>query len=247
MMRRLILAALCALALPSAAAAQFTLTAESYTNCGSSTATCTAGAGATAAAGDLIAIIVYNRDLNDITSVSDGVNSGYTCPDGLDQNDGSRRIHACYFINSGAGTVTPVVTHSANSRVELNYQVWHPTGTVTFDASVEGTNTATTSHVTPTLNTGSTAALVLCGVGASSALGAATAGSGFTALTDGDARLIGQYDISSVASIATTCPITSTNSAASVAIGASFLDSGGGGGGGSCSGGLLLTGAGKCE
>lgn len=248
MMRRLILAALCALALPNAAAAQFTLVGQDYELCGGSAATCAFGTGVTAQAGDLVVVLMSNRDNVDISSVADGVNTGYTCPDGQDASDGGSGMRGmtCYFIASGAGTVTPTVTWASSSRGEGNFQVWRPTGTVTLDATVEGTEAATTSHVTSSLSTGANAALVLCNYAFSTA-GTITGGAGYTKLTDGSTRWGGQYDITSVASGSFTCPLTTTNSVGGAALALSFNDSGGGGGGGSCTGGLVLLGAGKCE
>jgi hypothetical protein len=240
-MRRLLLLLL--LLCPVPAWAQFTLVGQDYEECTSS-ASCTFGTGVTAAAGDLIVVLVANRDNATVSSVSDGVNTGYTCPTTLQiTNASSVMTSGCYFINSGAGTVTPVVTHSASSRPFMSFQVWRPTGTVTLDAEVEGTNTAATTHVTPTLSTGANAALVVCGHGLIAAL-TDTAGSGYTGLTTVDpSRLAAQYDITSVSSGSFTCDMTTT-STNSASIGVSFNDSGGGA---TCAGGLMLMGAGKCD
>lgn len=248
-MRRLILLAfLLMLAWAVPASAQFTLVGQDYELCGGSAATCAFGTGVSAAAGDLVVVLINNRDNVDVSSVADGTNTGYTCPDAQDQSDGpsGMRGHTCYFIASAAGTVTPTVTWASNSRGEGNFQVWRPTGTVTLDATVEGTEAATTSHVTASLSTGASAALVLCNY-AIGVAGTITGGAGYTKLTDGSTRWAGQYDITSVASGSFTCPMTTTNNVGGAALALSFNDSGGGGGGGTCTGGLLLLGAGKCE
>lgn len=217
----------------NSAFAQFTLIGQDYELCGGSAATCAFGTGVTAQAGDLIVVLMSSRDGIDISSVADGVNTGYTCPDAQDITEGGSGMRGmtCYFIASGAGTVTPTVTWASNSRGEGNFQVWRPTGTVTLDATVEGTESATTSHVTASLSTGANAALVLCNYGFGGNAGTITGGAGYTQLTDGGGRWGGQYDITSVASGSFTCPLTTTNSVGGAALALSFNDSGGGGGG----------------
>lgn len=240
------LAALALALWPALASAQFTLVGQDYELCGGSAATCVFGTGVTAQAGDLVVVLINNRDGIDISTVTDAVNSGYTCPDSQDLFDGGggQREHACYFINSGAGTIAPTVTWASNSRGEGNFQVWRPTGTVTFDAATELIESSTLSHVTTSLSTSASAALVLCHYGFGGVAGTITVGSGYTLLTDGATRWGGQYDITSVGSGSFTCPMTTANSVGSSALALSFNDSGGGGGGGGTGGRLLRLGVG---
>lgn len=230
---------------PAVGWAQFTLVGQDYEECNTSAATCTFGTGVTAQSGDLVIVLISNRDIVGVSSIADGVNTGYTCPAGADFTQASSfRSQACYYINSGAGTVTPVITWASNSRAHVNFQVWRPTGTVTIDSTAEGGNASGTAHVTPTLSTGANAALVVCGFGAGAVTD--TPGTGYTALTNVDpSRFWGQYDITSVASGSFTCDTTIDIATQSSGVALSFNDAGGGGA--TCTGGLMLLGAGKCE
>lgn len=227
----------------SPAYAQFTFIGQDYEECNTSAATCTAGTGVSANAGDLVVVLIANRDASSASSVADGVNTGYTCAAGLNfTQSASVTGQICYYIGSGSGTVTPVITWAASSRGHINFGVWRPTGTVTLDATAEGGNASGTSHVTPTLSTGANARLVLCGYGLTTAV-TGTADAAYTALTYvNPSRFMGQYDITSVASGSFTCPMTTGSATVSAGVAVSFNDSGAGGGAVQHKGTLLAVG-----
>lgn len=227
------------------AQAQFTLIGQDYEECNTAAATCVFGTGVAANAGDLIVVLISNRDATTASGVTDATNGAYTCPAGLSFiQSASITGQACYFINSGAATITPTITWTVSSRAHVSFSVWRPTGTVTIDATQEGGNASGTSHVTPSLSTGANAQLVVCGYGMSAAT-TDTFAAGYTALTNVDpSRFAGAYDNTSVASTSFTCDLTTGGAAASAGVAFSFNDSGGGGGATTCRG--LLLGVGTC-
>lgn len=244
-MRRLILSvALVAWAVP--ASAQFTLVGQDYEECNTSAATCVFGTGVAANAGDLVVVLISNRDATTASGVSDATNGAYTCPAGLSfVQAASVTGQACYFINSGAATITPTITWTVSSRGHASFQVWRPTGTVTLDATQESGNASGTSHATSSLSTSANAQLVICGYGLGGGV-TGTADAAYTALTyNNPSRLMAQYDITSVSSGSFTCPMTTGSATISAGVAVSFNDSGGGGGGGGSPKNRLMLGVGQ--
>lgn len=204
MTKRLLIACAVLVGIVSPAFAQFSLIGQVNTNCTTTVASCTFSAGVSASAGDLIVVMLSERDNQEASSISDGVNSGYTCPAGANiTNTGSTfRSQICYYINSGAGTVTPAITNSVNGRTYMTFAVFRPTGTVTIDQTGENQSGSTSGapHTGPTFTVGANAKLIitmgaLSGVPTSCTPGAAWTNFGMDPTGQ---RLCAEYDITSV-------------------------------------------------
>lgn len=240
-MRRILLT-LMLLAWAMPASAQFTLVASDEESAGPTTSHTFTG-GVAASAGDLVVLHAVGRNGGTFTSASDATNGSYTCPAGTNIAAGSASAALCYFINSAAATLTPSLVMASDTwyvRVEL----WRPTGaggSVAVEASSENSNSAQTTHVGTTVNTGANTQLVVATAGIN-ATTACTSTSGMTVsnLTRG----CFMYDITSVSSTTHDAAFTTGASQNTAVVIIAFNDPTSGA---TCTSGLPLLGVGKCD
>jgi hypothetical protein len=183
-------------------------------------------------AGDFLAVCIYERDGNAISSVSDDVNGAWTL---AEQRAVTAAQTALYYkANSGAGAPVVTVTIGGTTPRDINAQAWSgmPTS-ATPDTSAEAGNSSVTAHTHGSI-TPSAASLVLTCLGTGANHGGVSAyHSGFTGLnvdagvTDANRRAYA-YKVTHTGAVDPTH--TTVNSVNSDGIAVAFAQSAGGGG-----------------
>jgi hypothetical protein len=207
-------------------------------NASPSSAATTHTASLTTSAGDLVVVLVGERDYTGVSGVSGSVNGAYTqAGAAVAEGAGETRAEIWYFENSGAGTETITVTFNGSTRAGVNASRW--TGAATSSALEDNggaTNASGTTH--------SSANITFTGPGLIIEVGCfsgyygdpvPSSSDGFTALTN--TAMEREEFFYKLSSGETTDGTFTTTSAiiSSVKI-ASFIEAGGGGGGGEVSG-----------
>lgn len=177
--------------------------------------------------GDLLAVCIYERDGNSVTTPSDDVNGTWSL--GATRSATAARSALYYFKNSAAGNPTVSLTISGTSPRDMTVMAFSGMATTGgTDASNSAGNSSTTSQTHGSI-TPSASALVIACLGIGSAHGGITQNSGFTALNiDAGASSQRQnyaYKVSHTGAINVT--ETTTNSVSSDAVVAAFLESAG--------------------
>jgi hypothetical protein len=208
-------------------------------NASPSSAATTHTASLTTSAGDLVVVLVGERDYTGVSGVSGSVNGAYTqAGTAVAEGAGETRAEIWYFENSGAGTETITVTFNGSTRAGINASRW--TGAATSSALEDNggaTNASGTTH-----NSGS---ITFTGPGLIIEVGCLSAywgdpdppesSDGFTLMTTtGAEREAFFYKLSSGET--TDGTFTTNGSVISSVKIASFIEAGGGGGGGEVSG-----------
>lgn len=117
-------------------------------NASPATAATTHTATLTTSVGDLVVVLVAERDYSGTSGVSGSVNGAYTQAGAtVLEGAGETRAEIWYFENSGAGTETITVTFNGSTRAGINASRW--TGAATSSAledNAGATNASGTTH-----------------------------------------------------------------------------------------------------
>lgn len=186
------------------------------------------------AAGALLVLVYGNRTAgSNITGVSDPVNGAWTRADGLD--DGSRESAIYYCPNAGALTSTTdvTITFDATGTVQIAMAEFAGVATASpLEDTATNPNTGVTSHSHGSCVQTSVGVFVTIAVEATGYT--ETVASGFTELQSGAAgsRIWTQYRITASPETETGT-FTTTGSATTACVIATFKEASGGGGGSS--------------